>query len=65
MRRRGGALTARPLGLGVLGFDGFILAPLGLPFGRLPATDRAQAFGVLAVTLVPAPWQILLATAFA
>ena len=65
LRRRGGALTARPLGLGVLDFYGFILAPFGLPFGRLPATDLALAFGVLAVTLVPAPWQILLATAFA
>ena len=68
MRRRGGALTARtmdPLGLGVLGFHGFILAPFGLPLGRLPATDLAQALGVLAITLVPAPWQVLLATAFA
>ena len=60
LRRRGGALTARPLGLGVLGFYGFILTPFGLPLGRLPATDCAQAFGVLTVTLVPTLRQVLL-----
>ncbi len=48
--RRGGALTALPLGLSVLGFDGFILASFGLSLGRLPATDLTQAFGVLAIT---------------
>jgi len=58
-------LTALPLGLGVPGFHGFILASFGLSLGRLPATDLAQAFGVLAITLVPAPWQVHLATAFA
>ena len=65
LRRRGGALTARPLGLGVLGFYGFILTPFGLPLGRLPALDLAQAFRVLAVALVPTLRQVLLATAFA
>ena len=49
----------------MLGFYGFILAPFGLPLGRLPAADLAQAFGVLAVTLVPTLRQVLLATAFA
>ncbi len=57
--------TALPLGLGVPGFHGFILASFGLSLGRLPATDLTQAFGVLTITLVPAPWQVHLATAFA
>ena len=65
MRRRGGTLTAHPLGLGVLGFYGFILASFGLSFGRLPAPDLAEAFGDLAIMLVPAPWQVLLPAAFA
>ena len=65
LRRRGGTLTARTLGLGVLGFDGIVLAPLGLPLGRLPAPDQPQAFGVLAVTLVPTPRLVLAPTALA
>ena len=65
MRRRGGTLTARPLGLGVLSFDSFILAPLGLPLGCLPAPNLPQAVGVLAVMLVPTPRQVLLPTALA
>jgi hypothetical protein len=40
-RRRSGALPARTLGLGVLGFGRFAQAPLGLPPGRLPAADQA------------------------
>jgi hypothetical protein len=50
-----GALTARLLRLGVLGFDPGVLATLGLPPGCLPATNLALAFRVLAVALVPAP----------
>jgi len=65
LRRRLGTLTARPLRLGVLGFDRIILAPFGLPFGRLPAPDQTQAFRVLAVTLIPAPWRVLAPTPFA
>ncbi len=63
--QRGGALTARMLGLGVLGFGRLVLASSGLPSGSLPAAQLAAAFRVLAVALVPAPWQVLSATAFA
>jgi hypothetical protein len=63
--RRSGALTARTFGLGVLGFDRIILAPFGLPLRRLPAPDQTQAFGVLAVMLVPTPWLVFASTAFA
>jgi len=41
LRRRYGTLTARSLGLGVLGFDSFILPPFRLSLGRLPASDLA------------------------
>ena|SRR5580692_12489406 len=63
--RSGGAPTARPLRLGVLSFDGVVLAPFGLPLGRLPAPHQAPAFGVLAVTLIPTPRRVLVLTAFA
>jgi hypothetical protein len=62
---RGDAPTARLLGLGMLGFDRFVLASLGLPPCRLPAPEQAQAFGILAVTLVPTPRLVAAATAFA
>ena len=62
---RGGALTARTLSLGVLGFDGIVRTPLRLAPGRLPAADLPQAFGILAVTLVPTPRLVLSPTAFA
>jgi hypothetical protein len=61
--QRGGALTAGTLGLGVLGFGRLVLASPGLPAGGLPAAQLAAAFGVLAVPLVPAAWQVLAATA--
>jgi hypothetical protein len=63
--RRRGARTARALGRGVLGLDGLLLTPLGLPPRRLPAPDLAQAVGVLAVTLVPTPRLVLVPAAFA
>jgi hypothetical protein len=62
---RGGAAAARLLGLGVLGFNGFVLAPPGLSLGRLPAPHQEQALGVLAVALVPALWGVHAATALA
>jgi len=65
LRRSRGTLTARPLGLGVLGLDRFILPPPGLPPGRLPAPYQAQALGILAVVLVPTFRLILASTAFA
>ncbi len=65
LRDRGGALTARTFGLGVLGFGRLVLASAGLPPGSLPAAQLTAAFGVLAVPLVPAPWQVLAATALA
>lgn len=39
LRRKGCSPTARALGLGVLGFGFFILAPFGLPPRRLPTPD--------------------------
>jgi len=63
--QRGGALTARSLGLGVLGFGGIILASLGLPPRRLPAPDQSQAFGVLTVSLVPTLGRVLAPAALA
>ena len=65
LRRRWGALTARTLSLGVLGFGGIVLASSRLPPRRLPAADQPSAFGVLAVTLVPTPRLVLVPTAFA
>ena len=65
LRQRRGAPPARPLGLGVLGFSGIVLASLGLPLGGLPAPHETQTFGVLAVTLVPTLWRVLAPTAFA
>ena len=65
LRHRGGTLTARVFGLGVLGFDYAVLASSGLPPGGLPAAQLAATFGILAVALVPALWQILPATALA
>ena len=41
------------------GFDVVILATFGLPPRRLPATDLPQAFRLLAVALIPAPWPVL------
>jgi hypothetical protein len=63
--RSGGALTARTLCLGLLGFDRLVLAPFGLPPRRLPAPQQTQAFGVLAVTLVRALRLVRASTAFA
>ena len=65
LRRRYGTLPARPLRLGVLGFDGLVQAPSSLPPRRLPAAELPAAFGVLAVTLVGTPGLVVLATAFA
>jgi hypothetical protein len=65
LRRSDGALTARTFCLGVLSLGGFVEPPFGLPLRRQPAADQPQAFGVLAVTLVPTLGQVLLFTAFA
>ena len=65
LRRRCGTLTAHAFGLGVLGFGRLVLAPLGLPLRRLPAPHQPQAFGILAVMLVPTPRLVLASTAFA
>jgi hypothetical protein len=53
------------LSLGVLDFGRFILPPPGLPLRRLPATNLAQAFRILAVALIPAPRPVLLSTPLA
>jgi hypothetical protein len=46
--------------------DGRIILPsFGLPPRRLPAPHQTQAFGVLAVMLVPTPRLVLASTAFA
>lgn len=63
--RRCGTLTARPFGLGVLGFDLVLLTAFGLPPRRLPAPDQPQTFGILAVTLVVTPWLVRASTALA
>jgi hypothetical protein len=60
-----GALAAHALGLGVLGFALGILATIRLPPRSLPAADLALAFGLLAVTLVPAPRLVLAPAPFA
>jgi hypothetical protein len=52
-------LTAQFLCLGVLGLGSDILAVLSLPPGCLPAVDPPLTFRFLAVTLVPAPGQVL------
>jgi hypothetical protein len=65
LRRRWDASPARTLLVGVLGFGRIVLTPVGLPPRRQPASDQAQAFSVLAVTLVPTPRLVLAATAFA
>jgi len=65
LRQRGGALTARVFGLGVLAFGRLVLASSGLSAGGLPAAQLPAAFGVLAVALVPASWQVQVPTAFA
>jgi hypothetical protein len=59
------ALPARPLGLGLPGFDRLILAPFGLSQSGLPAPYQPQAFGFLAVTLVPTPRRVRAPTALA
>lgn len=58
-------LSARTLCLGMPGFDCIVLTTSGLPPRRLPAPDQAEAFGILAVTLIPTSWLILTPTAFA
>ena len=63
--RRTDALTAHAFGLGMLGFGGLVLAPLGLPLRRLPTPHQAQAFGILAIMLIPTPRLVLASTAFA
>ena len=59
-----GPLAARALSLGVPGFDVGVLAMFGLPLCRLPAADLPQAFGVLAIALVPTPRVILASALF-
>jgi hypothetical protein len=65
LRRGRGTLTARTFRLGVLRFGRIVLAPPGLPPRRLPAPHLPQAFGILAVTLIPTPRLVLAPTAFA
>ena len=62
--RKGGTPSARTLGGSMLGFDRFIGTPLRLTLGRLPAAHGTQAFGILAVALVPTSRLELLSTAF-
>ena len=65
LRLRLHSLAAFFLGLGVLGSDVIIQATFDLPAGRLPAPHLSQAFGILAITLVPASRLILAPTPFA
>jgi hypothetical protein len=59
-----GTLAALALCLGVTGFGVSLLAMLGLPPRRLPATDLLLAFRLLAVALVPASWLVPASAAF-
>jgi hypothetical protein len=63
--RRRGLLAAHTFRRGVLGSGCFLQASSGLSPCLLPATHLPQAVGVLAVTLVPASWQVLAAAALA
>ena len=63
--RSGDALAAHTFCLGMLGFGFLLLAPSRLPPRRLPAPHQKQAFGVLAITLIPTPWLVLLSTPMA
>lgn len=65
LRQRSGTLTARTFGLGMLDFGCLFLPPPGLSLRRLPATNQAQAFRILAVALIPAPRLVLLSTPLA
>jgi hypothetical protein len=60
-----GSLTALLLCVGVPGFGAGVLATLGLPPSRLPATDLPPAFQLLAIALVPTPRQVLAPAPFA
>jgi len=60
-----GALTALFFGLGMSGFDPVILTTFSLAASRLPAADLPQAFRVLTVALVPAPWLVLASASLA
>ena len=53
------------LGLGMPDFDVGILTTIRLAAGGLSAADLSQAFLVLAVALVPAPWLVLASASFA
>ena len=59
-----GLLAAHFLCLGVLGSDIVVVATFSLPLCRLPAADLPQAFGVLAIALVPTPRVILASAPF-
>lgn len=53
-----GTPPPRPLILGVPGFNRLRLTPLGLASSGLPTPDQPQAFGILAVALVPTPGRV-------
>ena len=60
-----GAFAARPFRLCVLSLGRSLLSPPGLTPCRLPATNLALAFRILAVTLVPTPRLVLASTPLA
>jgi hypothetical protein len=60
-----GSLTAFSFGLGVAAFGCGIPATFGLAPCRQPAPDLPLAFRLLAVALVPTPWQVLAPAPFA
>jgi hypothetical protein len=65
LKREVRSLKTFSLSICVASFGGSILAMLGLPPRCLSTTDLLQAFGILAITLVPAPRLILAPTSFA
>lgn len=65
LRRRPGTLPARTLRFGMLRLGRRVLASPGLPLCCLPEAEQSPAFGILAVTLVPASRLVGAAAAFA
>ena len=59
------SLASLSFGLGVPGSDAGIEAMRNLPADRLPAPHLTQTFGILAITLMPAPRLVLATASFA
>ena len=65
LRRSLSSLTSLSFGLGVPGSDAGTEAMRNLPADCLPAPHLTQTFGILAITLMPAPRPVLAPASFA